>query len=175
MSFKKILIIRLSSIGDIVLTSPVVRVLKEQTDASIYFLTKESYVHVLINNPYIKKVFSVNDVVEVLNKKFDLIVDLQKNLKSFFISILIKDKMKKTLYISYNKENIKKWILINFKKNFLKYDHVVDRYFSELKKINIKNDNKGVDFFIPSNINKISFSNELPLEKNYIAWCIGGT
>ena len=55
MSFKKILIIRLSSIGDIVLTSPVVRVLKEQTDASIYFLTKESYVHVLINNPYIKK------------------------------------------------------------------------------------------------------------------------
>ena len=175
MSFKKILIIRLSSIGDIVLTSPVVRALKEQTDASIYFLTKESYVNVLINNPYIKKVFSVNDVVEVLNKKFDLIVDLQKNLKSFFISILIKDKMKKTLYISYNKENIKKWILINFKKNFLKYDHVVDRYFSELKKINIKNDNKGIDFFIPSDINKISFSNELPLEKNYIAWVIGGT
>ena len=83
-----------------------------------------------------------------MNCKFDLIVDLQKNLKSIFISSLIKDKMKNTLYISYNKENIKKWILINFKKNFLKYDHVVDRYFSELKKINIKNDNKGVDFFI---------------------------
>ena len=175
MSFNKILIIRLSSIGDIVLTSPVVRALKEQTDASIYFLTKESYVHVLNNNPLIQKVFSISEMEEVMNKKFDLIVDLQKNLKSFFISILIKDKMKNTHYISYNKENVKKWLLINFKKNFFKYDHVIDRYFSELKKINIKNDNNGVDFFIPSSINKKSFSKQLPLENNYIAWVIGGT
>ena len=148
MSFNKILIIRLSSIGDIILTSPVIRVIKEQTDASVYFLTKESYVPVLRNNPFIQKIFSINDLSEVINNKFDLIVDLQKNLKSIFISLLIKDTIKNTLYISYNKENIKKWILINFKKNFLKYDHVVDRYFSELKKINIKNDNNGVDFFI---------------------------
>ena len=175
MSFNKILIIRLSSIGDIVLTSPVIRALKEQTDASIYFLTKESYVHVLSNNPFIQKVFSVNEMGQVLNKKFDLIVDLQKNLKSIFFSILIKDKVKNTLYVSYNKENIKKWILINFKKNLLKYNHVVDRYFSELKKNNIKNDNKGLDFFISSNINKKSFSKELPLENSYIAWVIGGT
>ena len=175
MSFNKILIIRLSSIGDIVLTSPVIRALKEQTDASIYFLTKESYVHVISNNPFIQKVFSISEIAQVLNKKFDLIVDLQKNLKSIFISILIKDKMKNTLYISYNKENIKKWILINFKKNFLKYDHVVDRYFSELKKNNIKNDNKGLDFFISTNINKKSFSKELPLENSYIVWVIGGT
>ena len=175
MSFNKILIIRLSSIGDIVLTSPVIRALKEQTDASIYFLTKESYVHVLNNNPFIQKVFSVNEMAEVMNKKFDLIIDLQKNLKSFFISILIKDKMKNTHYISYNKESAKKWILINFKKNFLKYEHVVDRYFSELKKINIKNDNKRLDFFIPSSINKKSFSKELPLENNFMAWVIGGT
>ena len=138
MSFNKILIIRLSSIGDIVLTSPVVRALKEQTDASIYFLTKESYVHVLNNNPLIQKVFSISEMEEVMNKKFDLIVDLQKNLKSFFISILIKDKMKNTHYISYNKENVKKWLLINFKKNFFKYDHVIDRYFSELKKLILK-------------------------------------
>ncbi len=104
MSFNKILIIRLSSIGDIVLTSPVIRVIKEQTDASVYFLTKESYVPVLRNNPFIQKIFSINDLSEVINNKFDLIVDLQKNLKSIFISLLIKDTIKNTLYISYNKD-----------------------------------------------------------------------
>ena len=91
MSFNKILIIRLSSIGDIVLTSPVVRALKEQTDASIYFLTKESYVHVLNNNPLIQKVFSISEMEEVMNKKFDLIVSNPPYIKQSDIKNLSED------------------------------------------------------------------------------------
>ncbi|MFN7793667.1 MAG: glycosyltransferase family 9 protein [Cyclobacteriaceae bacterium] len=54
----KILVIRFSSIGDIVLTTPVVRVLKTQLDeAEIHFATKLQYKMLVENNPYIDKVF----------------------------------------------------------------------------------------------------------------------
>ena len=49
----KILVVRFSSIGDIVLTSPVVRMLKKQLNAEVHFLTKSAYVSLLKNNPYI--------------------------------------------------------------------------------------------------------------------------
>ena len=52
----KILIIRLSSIGDIVLTSHVVRCLKKQLNAEVHFLTKKIYYSVVSHNPYIDKV-----------------------------------------------------------------------------------------------------------------------
>ncbi len=64
----KILVIRFSSIGDIVLTTPVVRVLKTQLDeAEIHFVTKLQYKMLVENNPYIDKVFclekELNDLV----------------------------------------------------------------------------------------------------------------
>ena len=50
----KILIVRFSSIGDIVLTTPVVRCLKTQIDnAEIHYATKAQYESILQNNPYI--------------------------------------------------------------------------------------------------------------------------
>jgi ADP-heptose:LPS heptosyltransferase len=55
--FKKILIIRFSSIGDIVLTTPVIRVAKKQfPDAEVHYVTKEVFKNILIHNPYIDKV-----------------------------------------------------------------------------------------------------------------------
>ena len=53
----KILVVRFSSIGDIVLTTPVIRCLKEQVegDVEIHFLTKQQYKSVVANNPYISK------------------------------------------------------------------------------------------------------------------------
>ena len=66
----KILIIRFSSIGDIVLTTPVVRCLKQQTGAEIHYLTKKSFEKILLSNPYIDRVFSINknisEIVEIL-------------------------------------------------------------------------------------------------------------
>ena len=55
---KKVLIIRFSSIGDIVLTSPVIRVVKKQWSAEIHFVTKAAFGSILEANPYIDKVFS---------------------------------------------------------------------------------------------------------------------
>jgi ADP-heptose:LPS heptosyltransferase len=53
----KFLVIRLSSIGDIVLTTPVLRCLKRQiATAEIHYLTKAAFRPILAANPYIDKI-----------------------------------------------------------------------------------------------------------------------
>ena len=56
-SEQKILVIRFSSIGDIVLTTPVVRAIKQQIPGvSVHFLVKKGNEALVCNNPYIDKV-----------------------------------------------------------------------------------------------------------------------
>ena len=61
---KKILIIRFSSIGDIVLTTPLIRCLKKQLNVEIHFLTKQSYATILRENPYLDYVHTVEKEIE---------------------------------------------------------------------------------------------------------------
>ena len=56
-SAQKVLIIRLSSIGDIVLTTPVVRAIKSQMEnVELHFLTKKVNEQIVNSNPHIDKV-----------------------------------------------------------------------------------------------------------------------
>ena len=86
---QKILIIRFSSIGDLVLTTPVIRALKLQLEeAEIHFLCKKRFVGIMENNPYLTKTHSfdehLSEILPQLKKeKFDLIIDLHKNFRSF--------------------------------------------------------------------------------------------
>ena len=87
---KKVLIIRFSSIGDIVLTLPVVRYVKQQLKCEIHFLTKKSFESLIISNPQLDKIYSINKKVsEVLPQlkleKYDAIIDLHKNLRTLRI------------------------------------------------------------------------------------------
>ncbi|MBI9037958.1 MAG: glycosyltransferase family 9 protein [Bacteroidales bacterium] len=172
---KKILVIRFSSIGDIVLTSPIVRCLKNQImDCELHFLTKKAFVSIVENNPNIDKVHSiekdVNEIIPQLYKEgFDFVVDLHNNIRTY----LVKKKLKKPS-ASFNKLNIQKWILVNFKRNFLPDIHIVDRYFQAIKSLGIKNDNKGLDFFIDEN-NKIERSQLPETHRNgFVGFVIGG-
>jgi ADP-heptose:LPS heptosyltransferase len=146
----KILVIRFSSIGDIVLTTPVVRCLKKQIpDAEIHFLTKISFVSLVENNPYVSKIYSIKDKVaevgEALKKeKYDFVIDLHHNLRSAQVK-----RAAGTKAFSFNKLNIGKWLLVNFKINKLPNIHIVDRYFETVKTLGVVNDNAGLDFFIP--------------------------
>lgn len=146
---KKILIIRFSSIGDIVLTTPVIRCIKEQKpEIEIHYLTKVSFKNILENNPYITKIHTiekdVKEVIEQLQKEnFDLVVDLHNNIRSM--------QTKKVLGKSsstFKKLNFKKWILVNFKIDNMPKEHIVDRYMDTVAQLGIKNDNKGLDYFI---------------------------
>ncbi|NOY51709.1 MAG: glycosyltransferase family 9 protein [Chlorobi bacterium] len=171
---KKILIIRFSSIGDIVLTSPVARAIKEQSDFEIHALTKKRYHYLYKNNPRISKTIgfskSVTEVLDELKKeKYDFIVDLQKNVRSVKLV-----KSLKVPHSSFPKLNIEKWLLVNLHINKLPEKHIVERYFEAVKPLNIENDNKGLEYYLPHNFNTKPTSINKGLSKGYIAFIIGG-
>ena len=170
----KILIIRFSSIGDIVLSTPVIRCLHEQIpDAEIHYLTKEKFNKVLQANPYISKIHlfrdELNTVIHSLKKEgFDFIVDLHKNLRS----LRVKMALGKTS-ASFDKLNYEKWLLVNFKINRLPEKHIVDRYFEAVKKFNVTNDGKGLEYFIPSEDSLIT-SDLVDFPEGFVALVTGG-
>jgi len=166
----KILVVRFSSIGDIVLTTPVVRMLKTQLNTEVHFLTKAPYVSLFKNNPYVDSVFqidkSINEVISDLKKEnYDYVIDLHSNLRTQILKLKLGVSAK-----SFNKLNWEKFLLTNFKTNILPDVHIVDRYLDTVKFLGITNDNKGLDFFL-SNADKVDL-NEFP--NDYVAIVIGG-
>jgi ADP-heptose:LPS heptosyltransferase len=148
---KKFLILRFSSIGDIVLTTPIIRNLSlSYPDAEIHFLTKKKFESILQYNPYIHHLHvfekDINESMEVLKKeKFDFIIDLHNNLRSTLLKLKLRRPSAK-----FDKLNFRKWLLVNFKIHRLPNKHIVDRYFEATKSLNISNDQKGLDFFLPN-------------------------
>ncbi|MFO8129551.1 MAG: glycosyltransferase family 9 protein [Bacteroidales bacterium] len=171
---KKILFIRFSSIGDIVLTTPVIRCLKKQTGAEVHYLTKEQFEPVLRANPFIDKIHTITrglsgEIKELRSLDVDHIVDLHKNLRSM--------RVKASLHkpsTSFNKINPEKWLLVNFKIDRLPDVHIVERYFRAVETLGVKNDGEGLDYFIPGE--DMVMVSELPEthREGYVAFVIGG-
>ena len=170
----KILIIRFSSIGDIVLTTPVIRNLKKQgEDFEIHYLTKKQYASILENNPYIDKLHLLDKSISVIkselrNEHFHYVVDLHKNLRT----MRIKNGLR-AITFEFNKINWAKWLIVNLKINKLPDIHIVDRYMETIKFFIDKNDNKGLDYFIPETdeVDISGFPDNF--KKEYIAFAIG--
>lgn len=170
----KFLVIRFSSIGDIVLTTPVVRNLKKQVEeAEIHYLTKPQFKPILENNPYIDKVHVLSGsfksmINELIEENFDYIIDLHHNLRT----LRVKNRLKRISF-SFNKLNFEKWLLVNFKVNKMPDIHIVDRYMHTISLFDVKNDEEGLDYFIPENDN-VNVS-DLPeyLRNGYVAVVIG--
>lgn len=170
----KYLVIRFSSIGDIVLTSPLLRCLKQQVEgAEIHFLTKKSFANIVKNNPNVSKVYSIeNSIYEVLPQlkaeDYTYIIDLHYNLRS----VMLKMRLNK-LAFTFNKLNIKKWMLVNFKYSSLPKTHIVDRYLETVKLFGVKNDGKGLDFFIAKEEEIDVLTLPEVFHNGYVAFVIG--
>lgn len=121
---RSILVIRLSAIGDIVLTTPVVQELRQAfPSARIDFCTKSPFVSLLSGNPALSAVCTPENLS---SRSYDLAVDLQNNRRS---RALLKH-LEIGIVRSYRKRNWKKLLLVQFKFNFYggRYQSVVDRY-----------------------------------------------
>jgi ADP-heptose:LPS heptosyltransferase len=170
----KFLIIRFSSIGDIVLTTPVIRCLKKQVhNAEVHFLTKTSFKQVVEHNPQIDKKIYFNDdldatIIQLKAENYDYIIDLHHNLRTFLIKLRL---MKKSY--SFNKINFQKWLLVNFKINTLPQKHIVDRYFETVKSFGVENDKAGLDYFITQEDEKIIQQLPASHQQGYIGFVIG--
>ncbi len=170
----KFLIIRFSSIGDIVLTTPVLRNLKNQVEgAEIHYLTKPQFTSILENNPNIDKVHVLKEsfsetVNELKYEHFDYIIDLHRNIRT----ARFKNRLK-IISFSFNKLNWEKWLLVNFKKNKLPNVHIVDRYLDTLKVFDVENDKLGLEYYIPEHdeVDPLSISNDF--KKGYVGVVVG--
>ncbi len=146
----KILLIRFSSIGDIVLTTPVIRCIKRQMDddVELHMLTRDKFESLSYNNPYIDKTHeygnSLREVIKELKKEeFDYVVDLQKNSLSRRVCWALGCE-----HHSFHKLDFKKMLLTTFKINKLPDVHIVDRYFEAVEPLDVKNDGRGLEFYI---------------------------
>ena len=173
----KILVIRFSSIGDIVLCSPVLRCLRKRfPDAEIHFLTKKKFTGLLEFNPHINKIHGLEGSIspmlrELKSEKFDLLIDLHSSLRSKFLSLMLGKPA-----LAYQKENFNKSLLVLFKKNRMSGRHVVDRYFDVVKPLGITNDFLGLEFY-PCDC-EIPGNDEIPPNiqaGQYAVFSIGGT
>lgn len=173
----KVLIVRFSSIGDIVLTTPVVRCLKQQVDnIEIHYLTKNNFISVIEKNPYIDKIHTIgNDLKSLIpllkQENFDLVIDLHHNVRTLRLKYFLGKKS-----VSFNKLNWKKFLITTFKINKLPKQHIVDRYLETINFLGVLNDNKGLDYFISSK-DEVDIASMLPVHylNGYYALVIGGS
>ena len=170
----KILVLRFSSIGDIVLTTPVVRALAQQVPGvRVHFAIKPGYRSLLEANPYVAKVHvlsgSLRELVQELKaEKFDYIVDLHHNLRTQLIKLQLGVKSS-----SFDKLNWQKWLLVNFKVDKLPRVHIVQRYLAAAAPLGVQDDGQGLDYFIPEGQEIDLTTLPAPFQRGYVAVAIG--
>lgn len=147
---QKILVIRFSSIGDIVLTTPVIRTLHQQLGAEVHFLTKSAFAPILLSNPHVARVITLADDFDAMldtlrSQQYDHIIDLHHNIRTKRIKIALARPS-----TAFQKLNFQKWLLVRFGINRLPDTHIVDRYMATGNTLGISKDEKGLDVYIPS-------------------------
>ena len=170
----KFLLVRFSSIGDIILTTPVVRHLKQEVkDAEVHFLTKASYASLLEANPYIDRIHSFDGdmkacIASLRSERTDYVIDLHSNIRSARIKYALK-----RIAFSVHKLNWLKWLLVNFKTDRLPDRHMVDRNLDTIRTFIEKRDERGLDYFIPESSEVDIYSLPEAFRKGFVGLSIG--
>lgn len=165
---KSILIVRLSSLGDVLLTTPLLRVLKKKYPAAqVDFIVKLEYASLVSGSPHLNRVIHfVKETAGELNQQviaadYDMIIDLQNNPRSRRLTTGTFAQI-----FRFPKHSIKKWMLVNFKINKLDgLPPIPERYISSVP--GLEPDGLGLEF----HFTRVA----VPLEKGgrYIAVCPG--
>ena len=173
----KILIVRFSSIGDIVLTTPVIRAVKKQYnhgDVEVHYLTKAAYSPILAANPYIDHLHTIErNVTEVTDHlkqyNYHYVIDLHNNLRSLQLRTALGRPSRALAKLS-----LRRWLFINFKINLLPHKHIVDRYMDVARPLGVVNDNQGLDYFLRPQDEIDPTALPASHRQSYIAIVIGG-
>ncbi|MEY2792806.1 MAG: hypothetical protein RJA76_798 [Bacteroidota bacterium] len=170
----KLLFVRFSSIGDIVLTSAAIRCAKKQIpNVEIHFLTKKSMKAVSEANPFIDQFHYLDSnfsalIKQLKEEQFNYIIDLHKNLRTLRLRLALKVPV-----LSYNKANVAKFMLTKVGVNWMPNRHIVLRNVDTLAPLGVKYDGMGLDYFIPSDTIQPIIPEDF--QQKYIAFVIGAT
>jgi len=171
----KILVIRFSSMGDIIYTTPVVRCLKKQLPgAEVHFLTKPAFKYIYDNNPYVDKLLLLKPTLgetikDIKAENYDYIIDLHNNLRTALIKLNVRAKSS-----TYKKQRLRKWLSLKFNLKLVPPVHLVERYMRTVAFLGVKNDNAPIDYYIKTDhqLNKLLPTSH---QNNYVAFIIGAT
>ena len=171
---KQILVVRFSSLGDVVLTTPVLGALKAKFPrCRIFFLTKAQYADLVRDDPRISHLIEfyperqhkgltgfMNLISQLRRYEFDLLIDLHANLRSFLVRRLVKSKTK----LKYDKRWLFRFLMVHLK--FLKTEdvHTVESYLEALRKIPVEVDDKNPTVFLGQD--DVKFAEHFLLERN---------
>ena len=164
----KVLLVRFSSIGDIVLTTPVVRAVKRQWGSEVHYLTKPGYAELLAHNPHIDRLHCLPERLSTLlptlrAERYDLIIDLHRNLRTLRLRAALRRPA-----VAFDKLNVRKWLLVNFKVDRMPPVHIVERYLAAAARAHpLRDDGAGLDYFLPPGVATP------PLPTPYVAVAIG--
>jgi ADP-heptose:LPS heptosyltransferase len=171
----KILVIRFSSMGDIIYTTPVVRCLKKQLNgAEIHFITKPAFKYIYDNNPYVDKLLLLKPnlsetISDIKAEGYDYIIDLHNNLRTAIIKLRTGIKSS-----TYKKQTIRKWLSLKFNLKLVPPVHLVGRYLKAVAFLNVTNDNQPIDYYIKAShqLDKLLPASH---QQDYVAFVIGAT
>jgi lipopolysaccharide heptosyltransferase II len=153
------LIIRLSSIGDIILASPLIRLLqKKNPQAKIDFLVKSEYRELVQYNPHLRYVIEFDAHGgsaalralrrKIRQEKYDAIIDIHGNFRSTFL----RSGASSTI-LKMNKRRLARFFLVNFKWNtYRSVTAVPIRYLETVRSLGIDDDGEGLEIFVPENV-----------------------
>ncbi|MCP5063854.1 MAG: glycosyltransferase family 9 protein [Ignavibacteriae bacterium] len=167
---KNILIVRLSSLGDILLTTPLIRSLKNSNpNIKIDFVVRKEFKDTVLHNPHLNNIYQVtrdqnySELRDQLSKtEYDVVIDLQNNLRSRSLT----KKISKNIF-RFKKPNIDKFLLVNFKLNlFKKIISIPERYANSLPNFNL--DEESLELFLPNEI-----KSDIEQSTNIIGLCPG--
>lgn len=169
----KVLIIRFSSLGDVILTFPIIRAIHNwQENAEIHFLTKSQFAPLLAYYPFVSRLISyntktesLNDVIRSLkNEHYDYVIDLHAKLNSF----IVKSRISATRRATYKKRHLYRWCMTHtkFGRKFSPIYSTVDLYATALKRLEIPfSSYYKLELFLPPSPESLISKFQLPTSK----------
>jgi len=155
-TFSKTLIVRFSSVGDIVLSSLLVRVLRRRfPHAQIDYLVKTEFAGLVRGNPNISRVIELpagatfsdlRDIrKKVLKSGYDLVIDIHDSLRSRYVSLGARR------VVRFRKRKLARFLLVRFKWDVYGFfggaPGVAERYLEPVHSLGVTNDGEGLEVF----------------------------
>lgn len=163
-----ILAVRFSSIGDVLLTTPLVRAIRHRHPAArLTVLTKQSYAPLLSRNPNVSQVLAVTPnqtlfqvAAELRSARYTHLLDLHDSARTRALRILVPGR-----WSTYPKHRLARAVLIHGKRNFYRDTRpVAERYFDAARHLEVVPDGQPPDLFLAPEA-----------EREVADWFSGGT
>ncbi|MGH7659166.1 MAG: glycosyltransferase family 9 protein [Gemmatimonadales bacterium] len=148
----RILLLRLSSIGDVILTTPLVRALRSRLpEAHIAFMTRREFTPLLSEHPALDEVLpfeggtSIRELAARLRReKFTDILDLHGTPRTRLLRYLVPGRWR-----GYRHHRLARDILIRFKRDvYPRHLPVAERYFDAARELGIEPDGGPPEFHL---------------------------